>query len=153
MTRKHSAFQRWVAGVIPALEGQVVAIDGKTGRRSRSRESDPLHWVSAFAAQYRLVLGQKAVSDKSNEKTAIPALLETLALKGCVVTLPWDRSQDSPSHPGAGADYVLAVKDNQKRLAESIRDFFEALEAAPDKPLISDTRRSKKTMAVCSTGG
>ncbi|BCX82111.1 transposase [Methylomarinovum caldicuralii] len=104
-------------------------------RRSRSKGQDPLHLVSAFAAQYRLVVGQEAVADKSNEKTAIPALLETLALKGCVVTL--DAMGTDPKIAKAirdrGADYVLAVKDNQKGLAESIRDFFQAFQDAPDK--------------------
>ncbi|BCX82216.1 transposase [Methylomarinovum caldicuralii] len=130
-----SAFQRWAVSVVPALEGQVIAIDGKTSRRSRSKGQDPLHLVSAFAAQYRLVVGQEAVADKSNEKTAIPALLETLALKGCVVTL--DAMGTDPKIAKAirdrGADYVLAVKDNQQGLAESIRDFFQAFQDAPDK--------------------
>ncbi|BCX80698.1 transposase [Methylomarinovum caldicuralii] len=154
-----SAFQRWAVSVVPALEGQVIAIDGKTSRRSRSKGQDPLHLVSAFAAQYRLVVGQEAVADKSNEKTAIPALLETLALKGCVVTL--DAMGTDPKIAKAirdrGADYVLAVKDNQQGLAESIRDFFQAFQDAP-KPRISNARRSTRRMvawkcaaAMCST--
>lgn len=129
------AFQRWAASVIPVLEGQVVAIDGKTSRRSRSREKDPLHLVSAFAAQYRLVVGQQAVADKSNEKTAVPELLATLALQGAVVTL--DAMGTDPKIARAirdrGADYVLTVKDNQKRLAESIQDFFQAFQEAPEE--------------------
>lgn len=127
------AFQRWAGSVIPALGDQVVAIDGKTSRRTRSKDKDPLHLVSAFAAHYRLVVGQAAVADKSNEKTAIAQLLETLALKGCIVTL--DAMGTDPNIAQAirarGADYVLAVKDNQKRLAESIRDFFADFQRAP----------------------
>jgi len=128
-----SAFQRWTAAVVPALGGQVVAIDGKSSRRSRSVAGNPLHLVSAFAARYRLVIGQQAVADKSNEKTAIPELLATLALKGCVVTI--DAMGTDPNIAKAirerEADYVLAVKDNQKRLAESIRDFFQDFQRTP----------------------
>ena len=65
----------------------MVAIDGKTSRRSRGKDQPPLHLVSAFAAQASLVLGQQATSEKSNEKTAIPELLQTLALKGYIVAL------------------------------------------------------------------
>ena len=81
-----AAFQRWVRGQFPPL-AEVFAIDGKTSRRSRGKDQPPLHLVSAFAAQASLVLGQQATSEKSNEKTAIPELLQTLALKGCIVAL------------------------------------------------------------------
>ena len=65
----------------------MVAIDGKTSRRSRGKAQPPLHLVSAFAAQASMVLGQQATSEKSNEQITIPELLQTLALKGCIVTL------------------------------------------------------------------
>jgi predicted transposase YbfD/YdcC len=95
----------------------------------------PLHLVSAFAAQAGLVLGQRATATKSNEKTAIPELLVTLALEGCIVTI--DAMGTQPNIAQAirdrGADYVLAVKDNQPTLAASIEDFVSAFEAAPGK--------------------
>jgi adenine-specific DNA-methyltransferase len=95
----------------------------------------PLHLVSAFAAQAGLVLGQRATAAKSNEKTAIPELLVTLALEGCIVTI--DAMGTQPNIAQAirdrGADYVLAVKDNQPTLAASIEDFVSAFEAAPIK--------------------
>ena len=131
-----AAFRRWVSQVLPALDNdEVVAIDGKTSRRSGKIGATPLHVVSAFAAKANLVLGQRATAEKSNEKTAIPELLATLALDGCIVTI--DDMGTQPNIAQAirqrGADYVLSVKDNQPKLAESIRDFMVAFEAAPDK--------------------
>ena len=131
-----AAFVRWVKSVLPAFgESGVVAIDGKTSRRSGKVGATPLHLVSAFAAGAGLVLGQRATAEKSNEKTAIPELLATLALEGCIVTI--DAMGTQPNIAQAirdrGADSVLAAKDNQPKLAESIRDFFEAFQAAPGK--------------------
>jgi predicted transposase YbfD/YdcC len=131
-----AAFLRWVGQVVPTLtNGEVVAIDGKTSRRSGKVGGTPLHLVSAFAAQAGLVLGQRATAAKSNEKTAIPELLATLALEGCIVTI--DAMGTQPNIAQAirdrGADYVLAVKDNQPTLAASIEDFVSAFEAAPGK--------------------
>ena len=131
-----AAFLRWVGQVVPALSREeVVAIDGKTSRRSGKAGATPLHLVSAFAAQAGVVLGQRATAAKSNEKTAIPELLTTLALEGCLVTI--DAMGTQPNIAQAirdrGADYVLAVKDNQPTLAGSIRDFVSAFDAAPER--------------------
>ena len=131
-----AAFQRWVHGLLPALEkDEVVSLDGKTSRRSGKPNATPLHLVSAFASGAGLVLGQRATAEKSNEKTAIPELLATLALTGCIVTI--DAMGTQPNIAQAirdrGADYVLSVKDNQPTLADSIRDFFDAFQAAPEK--------------------
>jgi predicted transposase YbfD/YdcC len=131
-----AAFRRWVSQVLPALGAEeVVAIDGKTSRRSGKVGSTPLHLVSAFAAGAGLVLGQQATAVKSNEKTAIPELLATLALAGCTVTIDAMGTQPNIAQAilNRGANYVLSVKDNQPTLAESIRDFFDAFQAAPDK--------------------
>ena len=130
------AFRRWVRGLLPVLEkDEVVSLDGKTSRRSGKLDTTPLHLVSAFAAGAGLVLGQRATAEKSNEKTAIPELLATLALTGCIVTI--DAMGTQPNIAQAirdrGADYVLSVKDNQPKLAESIRDFFDAFQAVPEK--------------------
>lgn len=131
-----AAFRRWVSGAAPALgNDEVVTIDGKTSRRSGKIGGTPLHLVSAFAARANLVLGQQATAEKSNEKTAIPELLATLALEGCIVTI--DAMGTQPNIAKAirqrGADYVLSVKDNQPKLAESLQDFFAAFQATPDK--------------------
>lgn len=130
------AFRRWVSSIVPNLEkDEVVAIDGKTSRRSGKVNATPLHLVSAFAAGAGLVLGQRATAAKSNEKTAIPELLATLALEGCIVTI--DAMGTQPSIAQAirdrGANYILSVKDNQPTLADSMQDFFVAFQAAPDK--------------------
>ena len=127
------SFRAWVGSVLPTLsEGQVVAIDGKASRRSRKKGLQPLHLVSAFATEARLILGQEACAEKSNELTAIPVLLETLMLKGVIVTIDamGTHSNIAQAIRDKEADYVLAVKDNQPKLADSILDFFEVGQAA-----------------------
>lgn len=129
-----TAFRRWVAGVLPALDqDEVVSLDGKTSRRSGALDQTPLHLVSAFAARAGLVLGQRATAEKSNEKTAIPELLLTLALEGCIVTIDAMGTQPSIAATirSRQADYILAVKDNQPRLAESIQQFWRDFQRAP----------------------
>jgi predicted transposase YbfD/YdcC len=131
-----AAFRRWVSGLLPALDkDEVVAIDGKTSRRSGKVDATPLHLVSAFAAGAGVVLGQRATAEKSNEKTAIPELLATLALEGCIVTI--DAMGTQPNIAQAirdrGAHYILSVKDNQPKLTDSVQDFFVAFQSAPDK--------------------
>ncbi len=131
-----AAFRRWVSGVLPALDkDEVVSVDGKTSRRSGALDHTPLHLVSAFAAHAGLVLGQRATAEKSNEKTAIPELLLTLALEGCIVTI--DAMGTQPSIAATirrrKADYLLAVKDNQPKLADSIQQFWRDFQSAPHK--------------------
>lgn len=131
-----AAFQRWVSAILPSLgHDAVVAIDGKTSRRTRTVDTSPLHMVSAFAAGAGLVLGQRATAEKSNEKTAIPELLATLALEGCIVTIDAMGTQPSIAQTirKRGAHYVLAVKDNQQSLAVSISEFFAMFQNDPDK--------------------
>jgi len=119
-----AAFRRWVATLIPVLGADtVVAVDGKTSRRTTSKiAGTPLHLVSAFVAGMGLVLGQTATAEKSNEIKAIPELLATLAIEGCVVTIDAMGTQTSIAHTivSRGADYVLSVKDNHPKLADSI---------------------------------
>jgi predicted transposase YbfD/YdcC len=122
------SFRRWVGSVLPALaEGTVVAIDGKASRRSKMTGQQALHLVSAFATEAQLILGQEACAEKSNELTAIPILLEALLLKGAIVTIDamGTHSNIAQAIRDKEADYVLAVKDNQPKLAESITAFFE----------------------------
>ena len=118
------AFREWVAGVIPALDHeQVIAIDGKTSRRTTSKAAAaPLHIVSAFAAELGLVLGQVATDQKSNEITAIPRLLRTLDVAGCIVTIDAMGTQTAIAGQirERGADYVLCVKDNHPKLLDAI---------------------------------
>jgi predicted transposase YbfD/YdcC len=118
----------WIAELQEATAGQVVAIDGKTLRGSFDRASgkSAIHMVSARATANRLSLGQVVVDAKSNEITAIPALLKLLELKGCLVTIDamGCRTAIAEAILDRGADYVLAVKDNQPTLRRAIEDFF-----------------------------
>ena len=118
----------WIAELHEATAGQVVAIDGKTLRGSFDRASgkSAIHMVSAWATANRLSLGQVVVDEKSNEITAIPALLKLLELKGCLVTIDAMGCQTAIAEAilDRGADYVLAVKDNQPTLHRAIEDYF-----------------------------
>ena len=111
-------FISWMQSCANTCGGQVVAIDGKTLRRSYDRVSskNALHLVSAFAADLGVVLGQVATDSKSNEITAIPALLELLELKGSIVTIDAMGCQKAIAAKiqEKKADYVLALKENQK---------------------------------------
>lgn len=122
--------RRWLDALGAAVAGEVVAIDGKTlkGSFDAAAGQSPLHLVSAWACEARLTLGQVAVDQKSNEITAIPLLLELLDLKGCVVTLDamGCQTEIAAAIRGRGADYVLAVKDNQPGLHEVIHEAFVA---------------------------
>ena len=124
----HACFLTFMQRFAENLEG-VVAIDGKTLRRSFDRAStqSPLHLVSAWAADQRLVLGQVAVNDKSNEITAVPKLLELLSLKGTIVTADAMHCQRTVAAQvlAQGGDYVLALKANQGTLHEDVRHLLE----------------------------
>ena len=120
-------FAAWVEGLREA-EPDVVAIDGKTSRRTHARGQgrEPLHLVSAWATRQRLVLGQEAVSGKSNEITAIPLLLERLALQGALVTIDAIGAQAAIAATirARGGDYLLALKTNRPAMLEAIAAFF-----------------------------
>lgn len=126
-----ACFTDWVRACWPDRP-ELVAIDGKTSRRSHDRGAGepPLHLVSAFATTSRLVIGQEAVTDKSNEITAIPVLLERLAesggLNGAVVTIDAIACNGTIAKAirDAGADYLLAVKANQPTLRKDIEQLF-----------------------------
>lgn len=124
----HEAFFRWTGAVAGKIEG-VVAIDGKTIRRSRdgAKGKQPAHVVSAWASEASLVLGQLRVEEKTNEIKAIPELLEILCLKGCVVTIDAMGTQKEIAEKviDKGADYILQVKGNQETLLEDISLYFE----------------------------
>jgi predicted transposase YbfD/YdcC len=122
-------FINWVQAVCEVLQDQVVAFDGKTLRRSHNRTigKDAIHMVSAWATQSQLVLGQTKVDDKSNEITAIPALLDLLELSGCIVTIDAIGCQKEIAQKivDQGADYVLALKANQGTLHADAVTLFE----------------------------
>src|SRR5207237_8262707 len=109
------------------IEPDLIAIDGKTSRRAKRGEAHPLPLVSAWASRQRLVLGQEAVAEKSNEITAIPLLLARLELTGALVTIDAMGCQREIAEKirAKGADYLLALKDNWPTLAQDVRLFFE----------------------------
>jgi predicted transposase YbfD/YdcC len=119
-------FVAWVAS-ISGISADVIAIDGKTSRRSadKSKGKAAIHIVSAFAARQRLVLGQVKVADKSNEIIAIPALLDMLAIEGAVVTIDAMGCQRDIAQKviDKKADYILALKGNQGTLREDVELF------------------------------
>jgi predicted transposase YbfD/YdcC len=118
----------WITALHEITDGQIVAIDGKTLRRSFDAASSKaaIHMVSAWATANRISLGQVVVDDKSNEITAIPKLLQMLELSGCLVTIDAMGCQTEIARDivAAKADYVLAVKGNQPTLHEGIQAFF-----------------------------
>ena len=126
-------FISWTQAIAQLLPGEVVAVDGKTARRSYDRAGNKgaIHMVSAWATQNALTLGQVKTEEKSNEITAIPQLLEMLELHGCIVTIDAMGCQREIAQQitQGGADYVLTVKENQGQLHEGIRDLFEGAEA------------------------
>lgn len=122
-----ACFTTWVEE-LREVEPDIVAIDGKTSRRTHARPKgrNPLHLVSAWASRQRLVLGQQACDAKSNEITAIPLLLERLALTGALVTIDAMGCQTKIAQAilDKGADYLLAVKDNWPTLSGEIEHYF-----------------------------
>ena len=126
-------FSGWVRDIAGVVNG-VVAIDGKTIRRSHDKRLGigAIHMVSAWAADNRIVLGQVKTEEKSNEITAIPKLLKILALKGCIITIDAMGCQKAISTQiiDQGGDYLLAVKDNQKNLADAIEAIFAGVDGS-----------------------
>jgi predicted transposase YbfD/YdcC len=127
------SFLAWVQAIQQTHPG-VIAIDGKTHRRSydRANGKTALHLVSAWAAENRLVLGQIAVADKSNEITAIPQLLDLLDLRGSTVTIDAMGTQTAIAERiiQRGGQYVLALKDNQPTMAAEVTALFVDARAA-----------------------
>ena len=123
-----ACFRRFVETLREVTGGEVIALDGKTLRHSfdTAVEQKPLPLVSAWACRHRLVLGQKAVSEKSNEITAVPALLSLLDIEGCVITADAMSCQKTIATQivKQKGDYVLALKDNHPHLAEDVAALF-----------------------------
>lgn len=126
-------FKEWVSAICHSTEQEIVNIDGKTLRRSGGREQKPLHMISAWASKQRLVLGQTTTDAKSNEITAVPALLDMLDVSGCIVTADAMSCQKAitakitESH----ADYVIGLKDNQPMLRKATEEYYDAFLKAP----------------------
>jgi hypothetical protein len=147
-----ACFTRFMQRFAEGLQN-VVAIDGKTLRRSfdRAAEQSPLHMLHAWSVGQRLLLGQLAVDVKSNESTAVPKLLEMLSLRGCIVTADALNCQRAIAAKVVeqGADYVLALKANQPSLRDDIQRFLNDKQRTPDA---THTARSMLTTAVSRRG-
>jgi predicted transposase YbfD/YdcC len=120
-------FQEWIADALDPAgggPGRLVAIDGKTLRRSHDAASGlgPLHVVSAWASEHGVALGQVATAEKSNEITAIPVLLKQIELARAVITIDAMGCQKDIARDivAGGGDFVIAVRDNQPKLSEAI---------------------------------
>ncbi|TFG66836.1 MAG: ISAs1 family transposase [Anaerolineales bacterium] len=138
-----SCFLKWIQAAQEITAGQVIAIDGKCLRRSYDtwRDKGAIHMVSAWASENGVVLGQRPVDSKSNEITAIPALIEVLELTGCIVTIDAMGCQKAIAGQivDQGGDYVLALKDNQAHLHEDVISLFQWADNIAFAELESDT--------------
>jgi predicted transposase YbfD/YdcC len=124
-------FLSWTQSVSKLTEGEVISIDGKALRGSRDQgKKSIVHMVSAWASINNIVLGQQKVDSKSNEITAIPPLLEVLVLKGCIVTIDAMGCQKdiATAIVAKEADYILAVKGNQKELDKQVQESFRFIQ-------------------------
>ncbi|EBP2521644.1 ISAs1 family transposase [Salmonella enterica] len=131
-------FLSWIRSVHRLTQGEVVAIDGKTLRGSYHREDrySTIHMISAYACANQLVLGQMKTDKKSNEITAIPTLIKMLDLRGALVTIDAMACQTriAKAIVDQGGDYLLAVKGNQGKLADAVKQAFAPYrQAPPDK--------------------
>jgi predicted transposase YbfD/YdcC len=125
----NKSFLSWIKGISKITEGEIIAFDGKQSRNSGDEKNgkDVINTVSAWAVSNRLVLGQKKVEGKSNEITALPALIKVLDLAGCIVTIDAMGCQREIVSKIAekDADYIIAVKKNQPTLYEQIERLFK----------------------------
>lgn len=129
----HRCFLQWVNQIVAATGAQVIPIDGKSvkGSYDRNRKQSALHLVSAWASSHRVMLGQVKVADKSNEITAIPALLELLDITGGIITIDAMGTQTEIARTivTKGANYVLTLKANHPTLYTQVKTWFESAQA------------------------
>jgi hypothetical protein len=128
----------WVRAIKQDRNREVTAIDGKTLRGSfNTRQGNKaIHLVSAWATENRLVFAQVTTEEQSDEITEIPALLEMIALKGCIVTIDAMGCQYKIANQivSAGADYVFSLKENQETLYDDVKTYFEGIDVAHPAP-------------------
>lgn len=137
-----NCFTRWIQAVTKATDGDVIAIDGKTLRRSFNTvdEKSAIHMVSAWSTANGVVLGQEKTAEKSNEITAIPELLNSLAIKGCIITIDAMGCQKEIAEQivKQKADYLLALKGNQGNLHKEVASFLTCAKDANFKNVDHD---------------
>lgn len=124
-----TCFSNWIKDIVKSVTGDVIAIDGKCLRRSHDKSSNKsaIYMVSAWSHDNQLTLGQVKVNEKSNEITALPALLENLAITGSIITTDALNTQKKSAEliVSKGADYLTALKGNQSSLHDDVIRFFE----------------------------
>lgn len=139
-------FRAWVAAVIELHPGQVIAVDGKTLRRTHDRcfGQGPLHLVSAWATANEVVLGQLRVEEKTNEIVAVPELIEQLDVAGCLVTTDALNCQVKTAERivAKQGDYLLALKENQPALLGDVTALFDDLAASHERAYAFSTNKT-----------
>lgn len=134
-----NCFIEWINSLYDFTQGKIVAIDGKTLRKSfdKANNKAALHMVHAWSAENQILLGQVACEEKSNEITAIPNLLKMLEITGCIVTIDAMGCQKkiAKAITQKGGDYVLGLKGNQQKLKKEVETFFSCAEKAEYKLL------------------
>jgi len=145
-------FLRWTQSVRQAVPQEIVALDGKALRRALNRDQSVKYVVSAWAESNHLVLGQLKVADKSNEITAVPALLRVLELSGCIVTIDAMGCQKKIAKEiiEADADFVLALKGNQERVHQEVKTFLDQTVVEKAAPRLPKARISKAAAGLAS---
>ena len=138
-------FIQWVSSVCQRTDGEIVSIDGKTVRRSKDTDKNPIHMVSAWANQNQVVLGQLATDEKSNEITAVPELLAALDITGTIITTDAMSCQKEIVKKiiEKKADYTIALKENQPTLYEYVHDYFSS--AITEKQFYPEVSSSQTT--------
>ena len=126
-------FIDWVEHTCGKENREIISIDGKTMRGSRSKEHKPIHMISAWANKAKAVFGQMAVEEKTNEITAVPELLELLDIEGTIITADAMSCQKEIVRRicDKGADYVIGLKENQPRLRQETEEYFTAALTTP----------------------
>jgi len=142
-------FREWAHALHSEIRKGVIALDGKSVRRSHHKDRKPLHIVSAFAAEEGIILGQRKVDGKTNEITVIPELLETLHLEGAIVTIDAMGTQAWIARKiiENKGDYVLAVKGNQRRLLHDAKKILEA--GVADSARTSEESHGREEVREC----
>jgi predicted transposase YbfD/YdcC len=148
-------FMSWVRAIKKDIKREVIAIDGKTVRGSFNarKGAKGIHLVSAWATENKLVFGQVKTEEKSNEITAIPTLLEMIALEGCIVTIDAMGCQYEIANKivKGKADYLFSLKGNQESLYEDVKEYFAGLDFSSPASKI-DKHIAVKTVSTHDEG-
>ena len=146
-------FISWVETIREKISRDIVSVDGKTIRRSKdlANSKRAIHIISAWSSANGIVLGEIATDEKSNEITAIPELLKMLELKGCIITIDAMGTQTEIAKTiiERGADYVLAVKENQALLYEDIELFFSTESSTCDNAKTTEKSHGRYETREC----